>query len=96
MSVVSIGPVVVILTVVSIWVVVTQVSFTVKKNIVFFYFPSYSYLNLSTSRALPYCKMQRHIRTLNNSPFQTVEPEKLTRKFYKNNSRALLGDGADI
>ena len=32
----------------------------------------------------------------NNRPFQTVEPEKLTNKFYKNNFCALLGDGACI
>ena len=32
----------------------------------------------------------------NNRPFQTIEAEKLTRKFYKNNSCALLGAGAYI
>ena len=32
----------------------------------------------------------------NNRPFQTVEPEKLTKKFYKNNVCLLLGDGACI
>ena len=32
----------------------------------------------------------------NNRPFQTVEPEKLTRKFYKKNVCALLGDSASV
>ena len=32
----------------------------------------------------------------NNMPFLTVEPEKLTKKFYKNVFCALLGDGACI
>ena len=32
----------------------------------------------------------------NNRTFQAVEPEKLTRKFYKNNFGALLGAGAYI
>ena len=32
----------------------------------------------------------------NSRPFQTVEPEKLTKKFYKNNFFALLGDDACI
>ena len=32
----------------------------------------------------------------NNRPFQTVELEKLTKKFYKKNSCALLGAGAYI
>ena len=32
----------------------------------------------------------------NNRPFQTVKPEKLTRKIYKNNSCVVLRDGAYI
>ena len=42
----------------------------------------------------------RHIQNAqahtNNRPLQTVEPEKLTRKFYKNNFCALSGNSENI
>ena len=74
---------------------------------VFELFPSYPFfcmtrwelgkiLKLILKQFISLAASMLRTRCTNNRPFQTEEQEKLTRKFYKKNFCALLGDGACI
>ena len=52
---------------------------------------SLSMVSLKKSRIRDTALSEASEAYTNNRPFQTVEPEKLTRKFYKKNSRGHLG-----